>query len=130
MDRDAARLEQARRAAQERGLAVTWLAWDLTGERPPLGTFDVLLLFDYLDRALMPSFLEFLRPGGTLLMETFLADQQEFGWGPTSDAHLLRRGELPLLVAPLEVLHGREVIEPVGGVQWTAVASVRARKPN
>lgn len=130
VDVDAARLDQARKAAQERSLSATWVHWDLTGPLPPLGTFDVLLMFNYLDRDRLPELLDFLRPGGLLLMETFLTDQREFGWGPTSDAHLLRRGELPLLVAPLVVLHGREVIEPVGGVQWTAIASVLARKAN
>jgi hypothetical protein len=85
-------------------------------------------MFNYLDRARMPLFLEFLRPGGYLLMETFLEDQRAFAWGPTSDDHLLRRGELPGLVAPLEVLHGREALEPVESVHWSAVASVFARK--
>jgi SAM-dependent methyltransferase len=130
VDLDTARLDQARKAAQERALAVTWVHWDLAGPLPPLGTFDVLLMFNYLDRARLAELLGFLRPGGHLLMETFLTDQREFGWGPTSDEHLLRRGELPLLVAPLTALHGREVIEPVGGVQWSAIASVLARKAN
>jgi 2-polyprenyl-3-methyl-5-hydroxy-6-metoxy-1,4-benzoquinol methylase len=130
VDRAADRLEVARRAALERGLQVTWLPWDLSGPLPPLGTFDVLLMFNYLDRSQLADLLGFLRPGGQLLMETFLVDQREFGWGPTADAHLLQRGELPLLIAPLTVLHGREVIEPVGGVQWSAIASVLARKAN
>jgi 2-polyprenyl-3-methyl-5-hydroxy-6-metoxy-1,4-benzoquinol methylase len=130
VDVDTARLDLARKTAQDRGLTVTWVHWDLAGPLPPLGTFDVLLMFNYLDRGRLPALLGFLRPGGLLLMETFLTDQREFGWGPTSDEHLLRRGELPSLVAPLVPLHGREVIEPVGGVQWTAVASVLARKAN
>ncbi len=128
VDRDPERLEFARQAARERGLEVTWLEWDLAGTPPPLGTFDVLFMFNYLDRSRMPLFLAFLRPGGYLLMETFLEDQRAFAWGPTSDDHLLRRGELPTLVAPLEVLHGREALEPVESVHWSAVASVLARK--
>lgn len=130
MDVAASRLEQARQTALERHLTISWLQWDLAGPLPPLGTFDVLLMFNYLDRDRLPELLGFLRPGGQLLMETFLTDQREFGWGPSSDAHLLRRGELPLLLAPLVVVHGREVIEPVGGVQWAALASVLARKSN
>lgn len=130
LDRDASRLEAARAEARERNLNVTWLEWDLTTGPPPLGTFDMLLIFDYLDRAGMPALLEFLRPGGLLMMETFLEDQRAFDWGPTSDAHLLRRGEMPLLIKPLVVLHGREAIEPLGGVQLSAMASVLARKSN
>lgn len=128
VDRDPARLEQAREAARAQNLAVNWLQWDLSGDPPPLGTFDVLLIFNYLDRPRMPLFMEFLRPGGHLLMETFLEDQKGFDWGPTSDDHLLRRGELARLVSPFEVLHGREALEPVEGVHWSAVASVLARR--
>ena len=130
VDRDAARLDAGRRAARARNLGVTWLEWDLSGPLLPLGTFDVLLIFDYLDRARMPDFLQFVRPGGALLMETFLEDQRAFDWGPTSEEHLLRRGELPELVAPLRSIHGREVMEPIEGVRWSALASVLARKAN
>jgi tellurite methyltransferase len=130
LDRDASRLDAARMEAKERGLNVTWLEWDLATGPPPLGTFDILLIFNYLDRAGMPALLEFLRPGGLLIMETFLDDQRAFEWGPTSEAHLLHRGELQQLIKPLEALHGREAIEPLGGVQLSAVASVLARKSN
>lgn len=128
VERDPARLALAREAAKTMGLPISWVEWDLSNGLPPLGTFDVLLIFDYLDRARMPELLDHLRPGGVLLMETFLEDQRAFDWGPTSADHLLKRGELPSLVAPLEVIYGREVLEPVGGVQWSAIASVVARK--
>jgi hypothetical protein len=60
-------------------------------------------------------------------METFMVTQRELGWGPTRDEHLLARGELARLIAPLEVLHGREALEPVDVERWRAVASVVAR---
>lgn len=128
IDLDAGRLDAARQAAKARNLNITWLQWDLTKSFPPLGTFDVLLMFYYLDRARMPQFLDYLKPGGMLLMETFLVDQKAFDWGPTSDAHLLKRGELASLAQPLEILHGRESLEPLEGVHWSAVASILARK--
>jgi hypothetical protein len=59
-------------------------------------------------------------------METFLEAQLEAGWGPTSEDHLLRPGELARLVAPLTVVHGREVFETVDAERWRAVASVLA----
>lgn len=128
VDKDPARLEAGKQAARSRGLTITWLQWDLTGSAPPLGTFDVLLLFNYLDRARLPALTEFLRPGGLFMMETFLEDQKGFDWGPTSDEHLLKRGELPRLLPAFEILHGREALEPVEGVHWSAVAGVVARK--
>ncbi len=71
---------------------------------------------------------DLVAPGGVLIMETFLTSQREFGWGPTSDDHLLRPGELGGLTAPLRVLHGREVLEPVDAERWRAVASVVASR--
>jgi SAM-dependent methyltransferase len=130
VDRDPTRLEIGRRLARERKLPITWLEWDLSGELPPLGTFDIQLMFNYLDRARMPELQQFLRPGGVLMMETFLDDQRAFDWGPSSDEHLLRRGELAALVAPLRVIHGREVLESLEGVRWSAIASVLAQKAN
>ena len=67
-------------------------------------------------------------PGGLLIMETFLEAQQAFGWGPSSDAHLLRPVSSRALVPPLVVVHGREVVEAVDDERWSAVASVLAQK--
>ena len=67
-------------------------------------------------------------PGGLLFLETFLEAQKAFGWGPTNDAHLLKSGELLKLVAPLVVLHGREVVEAVDNARWSAMSSVLAQR--
>jgi hypothetical protein len=62
------------------------------------------------------------------MMETFLVAQRHLGWGPQSDDHLLRPGELNELVAPLAVSHGREVVEPLDGDRWRAVASALGKR--
>jgi SAM-dependent methyltransferase len=128
LDADAERLEQGRAHAAARGVAVTWQQADLTGAWPALGVFDVVMVFNYLDRARMDDVRALVAPGGTLMMETFLVGQRHLGWGPQSDAHLLTPGELPRLVAPLDVAHGREVVEPVEGERWRAVAGVVAER--
>ena len=74
----------------------------------------------------MPEVQRLVAPGGLLVMETFLIGQRELGWGPTSDDHLLRPGELAGLVAPLRIVHGREVLEPIDAERWRAIASVVA----
>jgi tellurite methyltransferase len=128
VDSDPAKLAMGREAAKSLGLSVSWMEWDLDQDLP-LGTFDVLLVFNYLDRVRLPQWLNLLRPGGLLLMETFLREQRDFEWGPTKDDHLLKRGELSHLITPaLTVIHAREVLEPVGGVRWSAIASVVAKK--
>ena len=126
LDRDPAKLELARERAAAARLTVEWRELDLEGPWPELGSFDAVLVFNYLDRASMPRIRGLVAPGGRLIMETFLEAQREAGWGPTSERHLLRPGELARLVAPLKVLHGREVFETVDAERWRAVASVIA----
>jgi len=128
VDHDSEKLATARDMASLRGLNAEFRCVDLEGAWPELGVFDVVLVFNYLDRARMPQVVECLGPGGVLIMETFLEAQRELGWGPADSAHLLRPGELTRLVQPLEVVHGREVLEPVDAERWRAVASVVARR--
>jgi 2-polyprenyl-3-methyl-5-hydroxy-6-metoxy-1,4-benzoquinol methylase len=126
VDRDEARLAAGRELAAEQGLDIDWRAVDLDGPWPDLGSFDAVLLFNYLDRARMPAVRELIGPGGYLMMETFLTAQRELGWGPSSDDHLLRPAEIGRLAVPLTILHGREVLEAIGAERWRAVASVVA----
>ena len=126
IDRDETRLATARELAAAHQLTVDWRVVDLEGPWPDLGDFDAVLVFNYLDRARMPAIRELVAPGGLLMMESYLTRQRELGWGPTSDDHLLRPGEIARLAAPLRVLHGREVLEPVDAERWRAVASVVA----
>ncbi len=127
IDRDAAVLAEAKAAAQQAAVAIEFHQVDLEAPWPDLGQFDVVLLFNYLDRSRMDDVRERLAPGGVLLMETYLLAQRDLGWGPQSEEHLLHPGELPGLVAPLDVIHCREVVEPINSQQWRAVASVVAR---
>ena len=128
IDRDAAKLATAAQHATAKGLTIDWRELDLEGPWPELGTFDAVLVFNYLDRASMPRILQLVAPGGLLMMETFLEAQREAGWGPTSIKHLLRPGELARLVAPFTVVHGREALETVDAERWRAVASVIAER--
>jgi hypothetical protein len=64
-----------------------------------------------------------LRPGGILLYETFTKEHGERHGRPSRPEHLLEPGELPRLVAPLEVVRERE-----GEFEGAHVASVAARK--
>ena len=128
-DRDTEKLASARELAAARGLTIEFECADLEGPWPAFGTFDAVLMFNYLDRARMPDVIACVGPGGVLIMETFLEAQLELGWGPSDPGHLLQPGELSRLVRPLEVVHGREVLEPVDAERWRAVASVVARRP-
>ena len=126
LDRDETRLATARELADAQDITVDWRVVDLEGPWPELGGFDAVLVFNYLDRARMPEVRDLVAPGGLLMMESFLTGQRELGWGPTSEDHLLRPGELARLAAPLRILHGREALEPIDAERWRAVASVVA----
>jgi 2-polyprenyl-3-methyl-5-hydroxy-6-metoxy-1,4-benzoquinol methylase len=128
VDKDPDGLDVGRREAKSRQLDITFLEADLERAWPSVGTFDLVMVFNYLDRQRMPRIVEAVAHGGYLLLETFLEAQRAFGWGPQNDDHLLRSGELAKLVAPLTVLHGREVIEAVDNARWSAVASVLAQR--
>lgn len=127
VDADAGRLRNARRAAQHRRLQVEWIEADLTRYQLEECAYDLVMVFNYLDRARMPSFARAVRPGGYFILETFLESQRQFGWGPQSDEHLLRRGELPRLLEPLEVVLSREALDFSDG-RPMAVASVLAQR--
>lgn len=126
LDRDETRLATAREHAETQALDVDWRVVDLEGPWPELGRFEAVLVFNYLARARMPEIRQLVAPGGLLMMESFLTGQRELGWGPASEDHLLRPGELARLAAPLRILHGREALEPVDAERWRAVASIVA----
>ena len=128
VDRDEAALGAALGLAEARKLKIATRALDLEGAWPDLGVFDAVFVFNYLDRSRMGDVTARVGPRGLLLMETFLDSQPSYGWGPTSEQHLLKPGELARLVAPLTVLHGREVLEPVDATRWRAVAGLLASR--
>jgi 2-polyprenyl-3-methyl-5-hydroxy-6-metoxy-1,4-benzoquinol methylase len=129
VDRDEAKIEAGREAAARLGVEVDFRKVELTGDWPAFGEFEVVLVFNYLDRARIEDVKAAVRSGGTLLLETYLEWQRALGWGPTKDEHLLAPGELARLVSPFEVLHGREVFEPIDANKIRAVASIAAQKP-
>lgn len=127
IDEDTDRLKKAEKIAQQRNLQVRWIKADLGSYQFPEEEFDVVMVFNYLDRDRMEAMKASVKPGGWFLAETFLEGQRMHGWGPTSDNHLLKSGELLELVRPFEVVLAREVVEIVGN-HPASIASVLARK--
>lgn len=129
IDDDREKLEAARAAAGAAGVTVNWQCADLETLSLPVQAFDLVMIFNYLDRKRLPAFKQSVRPGGYLLYETFLEAQTAFGWGPTSREHLLQFGELFSLLDPFELQFAREAVEVLDG-RSKAVASVVARRPD
>jgi tellurite methyltransferase len=109
-------------AARTAGTALRAWCADLTQHPLPSTRFDVIVVTRYLQRDLFAPLAAALRPGGTLIYETFTTAQRTHGRGPTSSDHLLEPGELERAFEDLEVLFYEEVLEP------DAVARLVARR--
>ena len=125
VDRDAGQVARLGALARRLHLPLDAAVVDLEAPGADLGAgeYELVLVFNYLHRPLFPALVRALKPGGVLLYETYTWDQAERG-RPTNPDHLLEPGELPRLVAPLEVVRQRE-----GDFDGRAIASVAARPP-
>jgi tellurite methyltransferase len=100
-------LERARRLAAACAAAiepVEWIQADLERDPPSFGPdFDLVVSVRYLHRPLLRRVVEWLRPGGSLVCETFTTLHRQRHGRPVHDEHVLRPGELPRLLAGLEI---------------------------
>ena len=124
IDRDAGRVEKLNALARRLRLPLDAEASDLENGDADLGEgeWGLVIVFHYLHRPLFPALVRALRPGGVLIYETFTKEQARHG-SPSNPDYLLEPGELPRLVAPLDVIRHRE-----GAYDGRHVASVAARK--
>lgn len=106
--------------------SISWIAADLDSYELTPASCDLVVVFRFLDRTRLPAFIEAaLRPGGTLIYETFTRGQLA-----RPESHLknsqftLRPNELPGLFPRLKVLAYEEVELPD-----RSVARLVARKP-
>lgn len=100
-------LELVRNTATAEGVRVSTVAIDLERQPLPVGPWDLITVFHYLQRDLFPAYAEALRPGGLLVLcqGTRISLQRR----KRPSAHfLVEDGELPSLVTGLEILHSEE----------------------
>lgn len=86
-------LRIAARRAKAEALALSLLNADLESWRPPPKRFDLVMVFRYLDRALLPFIKSTIRPGGVVIYKTFNRNFLEQKPGMNPD-YLLEPGEL------------------------------------
>lgn len=111
--------------AQAQGLALITECLDLEASSADLGdsVFDVVVVFNYLHRPLIPILKECVRSGGIIVYKTFTVDQLRFGSGPKNPDYLLRSRELSNLFSDFDQLVYREECT------CQATASLVARRP-
>lgn len=114
IDRDADALHRLQTLAQQSGrLPITTECVDLEAnpQTPPdLGTavYDVILVFFYLYRPLLPQLIHALKPGGVILYETFLMENHLHRHHPRRKEFCLEPNELLSLLHSLRILHYEE----------------------
>jgi len=105
-------LERARDLAQRCAAAIRSIHWvqaDLEGGRVEWDRpFDLVTVIRYLHRPLFGSLGEWLRPGGSVVYETYTTLHRQRHGKPARDSHILQPGELPRLLTGFEVRHYSE----------------------
>jgi 2-polyprenyl-3-methyl-5-hydroxy-6-metoxy-1,4-benzoquinol methylase len=100
-------LELAARLASERALSIFWRQADLESIQLPAAAYDLIVNVNYLQRSLMPQIKSALNPGGFIIFETYLIDQQTIGH-PKNPNYLLAHNELLEHFRDFRVLYYRE----------------------
>ena len=88
---------------------IRWLQHDLEADPLTLDRrFDLITIFRYLHRPLLARLGEWLKPGGSVVCETFTTLHRQRHGRPTRDEHVLESGELPTLLNGFEFRHYSE----------------------
>ncbi len=103
IDIAAAGLRNIQATARSESLDVGLIQADLTTYPLPISVYDAVINIRYLQRSLFEPMRHCLRPGGIVLIETFLIDQQSVGH-PKNPDFLLARGELDEAFSSFDVL--------------------------
>ena len=92
---------------------------------------DLIVNVNYLDRGLFPKFIQALKPGGMLLVDTFLIDQAALGH-PRNPRFMLDHYELLALLEGLQIQCYREglAVYPDQTKAWRASALARRQELN
>jgi SAM-dependent methyltransferase len=124
-------LERAGRLADSHGARVQWIAADLDSFTPEPKAYDLVLVFRFLERNVLPRQIESaLRPGGRLLYETFTtAHLSRPESRMRNPAFALAPGELPRLFPSLRVISYTECDLPDRSVARLAAVSDEATCP-
>jgi rhodanese-related sulfurtransferase len=116
-DHDGDVLLRANALAERHGVAITTVVRNLERRVPdlPVGEHQVVTVFRFLHRPLLPHIARAVAPGGCLVYETFRRGQERFG-RPKSGRFLFDPGELRGAFPDLEVEHYEESDPPEGPV--------------
>lgn len=120
-------LRLAHEAARAEGLTLLAAQVDLESFPLPRQRYDAIINIRYLQRSLFAPFRLAIKPGGLILFETFLIDQQTLSEHRNA-AYLLQRGELRAAFSDYEILVYEEGLYQSSGAP-SYLARMIARSP-
>lgn len=111
------------KVVHERNLPIWPVVADLDNFSVRNQSLDLIVNVNYLDRGLFPEFNRALKPGGSLMVDTFLIDQLALGH-PSSPDFMFQHRELEKLLADFEIrdYHEGRRDYPDGSHAWRASA--------
>jgi tellurite methyltransferase len=108
-------LQRADDLAARNGVSIHTILHDLERDPTlPAGAYELITVFHFLHRPLLPAIRQALRPGGFIVYETFHTRNLLTGLPPRSPQHLLQDGELPRAFDGFEILIAHDAIERDG----------------
>ena len=123
-------LRKARALARFRGVKIKTVIANLDSYPIEEGHYDLITVFYFLDRRLIPGIKKGLKKGGRVIFETYLAANKSLGLrGPHNPAYLLKPNELLKLFQGWRILFYREGTFKEEGSR-KAIASLIAEKPH
>jgi len=119
-------LRLAKQRFEAQGLSLDAAVYDLAHPWLPPETFDIILNFNFLQRATFPVFRSALKPGGLIFFQTFVKHPENF----ENPDYYLEPGELQSAFRGFEFLYvGQNRIEKDGGLSRKMTEQIVARKP-
>ena len=100
-------LARGKAEAEARGLTVNFVQADLDNYTPPQEAFDLVVVFRFLNRRLLPAIEASLRPGGWLFYRTFNTRRLEKD-PDIAPEYLLEVGELAQAFSGLELVESKD----------------------
>ena len=120
-------LARAERCASERGITVNWIEQDLDTGVPGDDRYDLILMFRYVNPALLERLPERLRSGGYLLCEEHLETTADV-IGPQNPKFRVQPGELEKALSTMEIEFSEEKVLTDPDGRRVALARIVAHK--
>lgn len=120
-------LERARDAAQELGLSVNWLQHDLDEPLTLAGSYQLIVIFRYVNLPLVRQLTASLAPGGYLVCEQHLVTEAD-AIGPKNPLYRVKSGDLLGVAQSLQIHHFEEALVPDPDGRTAALARLVAQK--